>query len=397
MARGRPIPVGGGGRPGSGEAWRTGPRRPGKSAWRPGMPWAPPGLPDALVGLAPYAGRALRLRLHDRPQASRQALAAPRVQQDRVQRGAVDVVLALVVGPVADPHRMRPGIARELLAERLRQIAPAVDPVHDLQRPVLIGLEVANELHELLGLPVEVQEVQCLQRERRVAQPGVAVVPVARAAGRLRQRRRQRSDGRPRRHVRQALDRQCGALDRVAPTVIGDASAPQPIAPEAGRRRQLLICFVDALRPRELLGPRKRAEDLVAAAEDVTPSHALALDPDREIRSQADRDLGAARVRHMTVVGYRPLRRNSPVVEDGLARQLYLDLALQAHRDTDEDVGGIVIGGWSCVWRDAVLVLARSHRERVTNEDPTAGCLPGCRQRVRPRLADPRPRDGYAE
>ena len=79
------------------------------------------------------------------------------MHQDRVEHRAVDVVLALVEGAVADPHRPGAGVPGELLAERLGEVAPAVDPVHDLQRAVLVGLEVGDELHELLGLPVEVQ------------------------------------------------------------------------------------------------------------------------------------------------------------------------------------------------------------------------------------------------
>ena len=205
-------------------------------------------LPDALVGLAPDVGRTFGLRLHDRPQPPRQALAAAGVQQDRVQRRAVDVVLALVEGAVADPHRARAGVAGEVIARGLGQIAPPVDPVHDLQRPVLVGLEVGDELHELLGLPVEVQVVQRLQREGRVAQPGVAVVPVALTAGRLRQRGRERRHRGAGRHVRQALDRQRRALDRIAPAVVGDAGAAQPAAPEAGGRGQALVGLIDVVR-----------------------------------------------------------------------------------------------------------------------------------------------------
>ena len=195
-------------------------------------------LPDPLVGLAPDARRALGLGLDDRPQPPRQPLAAPRVQQDRVQHRAVDVVLALVERAVADPHRPRAGVAGEVVARGLGQVAPAVDPVHDLQRAVGVGLEVGDELHELVGLPVEVQPVQRLQRERRVAHPRVAVVPVALAAGRLGQRRGERRHRRPGRHVRQALDRQRRALDRVAPAMVGHPRPRQPVAPEARRRGQ---------------------------------------------------------------------------------------------------------------------------------------------------------------
>jgi hypothetical protein len=34
------------------------------------------------------------------------------------------------------------------------EIAAAVDPVHDLQRAVVVRLEVGDELHELVCLPV---------------------------------------------------------------------------------------------------------------------------------------------------------------------------------------------------------------------------------------------------
>ena len=193
------------------------------------------GLPDPLVGLAPDAQRALRLRLDDRPQPPRQALAAAGVQQDRVQRGAVDVVLALVERAVADPHGARADVAGEVVARRLGEVAATVDPVHDLQRAVGVGLEVGDELHVLVGLPVEVEPVQRLQRERRVADPGEAVVPVALAARGLGQRGGERRDGRPGRHVGEALDRQRGALDRPAPLVVGDAGPVDPVAPEARR------------------------------------------------------------------------------------------------------------------------------------------------------------------
>ncbi len=143
---------------------------------------------------------------------------------------------------------LRPGVAGEVVARGLGQVAAAVDPVHDLQRPVLVGLEVGDELHELLGLPVEVQVVQRLQREGRVAQPRVAVVPVALAAGRLRQRGRERRDGRAGRHVGEALDRERRALDRVAPAVVGDARAARASARQKrGGRGEPRVGLVDAL------------------------------------------------------------------------------------------------------------------------------------------------------
>ena len=212
-------------------------------------------LPDALIGLAPDRGRALGLRLHDRPKPARQPLAAPCVQQDRVERRAEHVVLALVEGAVADPHRAGAGVAREVVARGLGQIAAPVDPVHDLQRAVPVALEVGDELHELVGLPVEVEEVQRLQREGRVADPRVAVVPVALAPGRLGQRRGQRGDRRPGGHVGQALDGQRRALDRRHPLVVGQAGAGEPGAPEAGGLRQPPVGVLEVGRGGEPLGP----------------------------------------------------------------------------------------------------------------------------------------------
>ena len=190
-------------------------------------------LPDALVRLLPRLGGALGLGLHDRPEVPWKAGAAPGVQQDRVEHRPVDVVLALVERAVADADGPGAGVAGEVVPRRLGQVAASVDAVHDLQRAVLVRLEVGDELHELVGLPVEIEIVQGLQGERRVAHPGVAVVPVALAARRLRQRRGERGDGGAGRHVRQALDGQGRALERVTPTMVGDAGPPQPRPPEA--------------------------------------------------------------------------------------------------------------------------------------------------------------------
>ena len=344
------------------------------------------GLPDALVGLAPDGGRALGLRLDDRPETPRQALAVPGVEQDRVERGAEDVVLALVEGAVADPHGLGAGVAREVVPRGLGQVAPAVDPVHDLQGAVLGRLDVGDELHVLVGFPVQVEPVQRLEREGAVADPRVAVVPVALAAGGLGQRGRQRGDGRAGRHVGEALDRERRALDRVPPAVVRDPRPLQPGAPEADRRGELRLRLLDVLRRGELLGPRERAVGAVAGLEHVPRADAVALGAEREVGLEADRLAGSARVGCVAAaVDHRPLRRRPAVVEGRLADELDLDAALEALDRADEHVIGVVVRRRPCVRGDRVLVLARAHRQRVADDDPAVRRLPGRLEDVRPR------------
>src|SRR5919201_992480 len=95
-------------------------------------------LPDALVGVTPDRLRALGLRPNERPQPPWQTLAAARVQEDGVERCTEDIVLALVERAVADPDGPRPGVAGQLFKQDLGQVSTAVDPVHDLQRTVLV-------------------------------------------------------------------------------------------------------------------------------------------------------------------------------------------------------------------------------------------------------------------
>ena len=250
-------------------------------------------LPDPLVGLLPDRLGALGLGLDQRPQPARQPLAAARVQQHRVERGAEHIVLALVERAVAGPHGAGAVVATEILEELLGQVATTVDPVHDLQPAVVVALEVGDELHELVGLPVEVEVVQRLERERRVADPRVPVVPVALPARGLGQRRGQRGDGRARRHVRQALDRERRALDQRPELVVGDAGPRQPVAPEPRRGLELGVGLLDGGRHRRLVIPGERAEQLLALVEHVPGADVVGLDPEQHVGLQPHRLTGA--------------------------------------------------------------------------------------------------------
>ena len=330
-------------------------------------------FPDALVGLAPGLGGALGLGFDDRPQPARQALAVHGVLEDRVEHRAVDVVLALVEGPVSDSDRVRAGVARELLAERFGQVAPPVDAVHDLQPAVAVGLDVADELHELVGLPVEPEQVQRLQCERRVAHPRIAVVPVALAPRSLGQRRGQRRDERPGRHVGQALDHQGRALDRLAPAMVGKPrGARQPSPPEADRVVEPRGGVVDIDGSDQPVLPGKRGESAIAGRQGVPGTNSAALDPELEIGLQADRLAGASRVGNVPAAVHQgPFARCTPVVECRLAHQLDLDLSVQACDRPHEHVLRILVRRRTRVRGDHVLALGRAHYQARRVPPPT--------------------------
>src|SRR5947208_5363179 len=95
-----------------------------------------------------------------RPEPLGQPLPAAGVEQDGVEDGAVDVVLALVKCTVADPYGPSAAIAGEPVKPLLGQVSAAVDSVHDLKSTIVVWLDVGDELHELLGLPVQIQQME---------------------------------------------------------------------------------------------------------------------------------------------------------------------------------------------------------------------------------------------
>ncbi len=96
------------------------------------------------------------------------------------------------------------------------------------------------------------------QRQRRVAQPAMAVVPVAHAADAFRQRGRGRGDDAAGRRVRQRLERDERAAHRILHP-IAHRAALDPLAPEAFRSEQRLL-RVDRGRRLEVRRPVREDE-----------------------------------------------------------------------------------------------------------------------------------------
>ncbi len=171
--------------------------------------------------------------------------------------------------------------------------------------------------------------------------------------------------------------------------MVGDARAPEPATPETRRGGHHGIGVVAVLRRRKALGPGERAEGALARPQDVPGPRAVALDSQLEARAESDRPPVTTRVCDVVVaVDERPLGGNAPVVEDGLADQLELDLALEALDGPHEHVLGVVVRWRPRMRRDLVDVVGRAHRQRIAHHDPPGGCLPRGHQDVRSRLVD---------
>src|SRR5215467_10152586 len=142
------------------------------------MPRLAADLPDAGVGLAPALQRMLDLMPGHLPDPLVEPVPGLGVQVEGVEDHAPHVVLLLLVGGVADADRPRALIAVQMLEHVLLEVAPAVDAVDDLQAAAVALDQVGDEREIVVGLPLESQGEQAPERERRVADPAVTVVPV---------------------------------------------------------------------------------------------------------------------------------------------------------------------------------------------------------------------------
>jgi hypothetical protein len=124
----------------------------------------------------------------------------------------------------------------------------------------------------------------------------------------------------------------------------------------------------------------------------MTRADAVPLDSQGKVRAETDGLTRALRVGDMTAIDRRPLRGSPAVVERRLADQFHLDVAFEALDRPDQHVVGVVVGRRPRVRCDFVLMVPRPDRQRVSDDEPARGRLPGRLQHVRARLVDPRRR-----
>ena len=270
------------------------------------------------------------------------ALPRLRVDVDRVEEGAVDVVLALLVGGVPDPDRLRADVSVQVVERPLRQLRLAPDPEHDLRLGAATVAEMRDELHELARLLVEADHVQAPEREARVPDPGVAVVPVPLPARGLGKRGRQGGDHRPGRLVGEALERERRALQSPAPRVIRKVPALQPAPPQVDRSLDEPDRVGGIGWPAELLAPGQAHEGALAGLERAHAAGDPAVQLQGDVPEQSHRLSAAARVRgEPFLVHQAPARLLGRVVKGGLADRLDLDRPMDALDRAQEHVLGV--------------------------------------------------------
>ena len=284
-------------------------------------------LPDAAVGFPPVLDGLFDLFLEHRPELVGDVLPGLGVQVHRVEHGAPDVVLALVVGAVPNPHRPGVVVTGKMGQLFLDEFAFTTHRIHHLKRLSLavVGTRhISDEREEVIGLAVQPQRVQTPQREGRVAHPRVAVVPVALAVRCLGQRRGTRRQQCSRRRVRQALEGQRAALQVGTPRMVGKLTYVDPLPPRLAGLPHLVGGFLVGLR-RRMLRPGQRHEGVVTLFEPGTRARLPALEsypqvcgqPQRGVRIRVDAGTGD----RLTVGGggVLPFGSAATVVECGLA------------------------------------------------------------------------------
>ena len=362
-------------------------------------------LPDAAVGLAPVLDGLLDLLLEHRPQRLRNLLAGPGVQIHRVQHRTPDVVLHLVVGAVADPHRTGIVVSGQVMQLLLDQAALAANAIHHLKWMALIVVRaghVGDEREEVVGLAVQAQRVEAPERECRVSDPGVAVVPIAFALRGFRQRRGARRQQRSGRRVGQPLQRQRAALQVRPPRVIREVADVDPLPPAFAGRPHLVDGLVVRL-GRGMLRKAQCDKDVVALFQPRARPRLAALQPDAQVGGQPQR-----RVRIRVMVRPRngfpvatgrvlPVRAGPVVIERRLAIHHQLDGAAHAAHGAQHRVFGVPVHRYAAMRpRPRLDVAPRAHHHRVADDHPAGVGLPGGLQDQAARQVPPAGRDGDA-
>ena len=177
-------------------------------------------LPQAVVGLLPVLGELVDEGALHAPAVARLGHAVVARHRQGAEDLAQDVGLALVHGTVADADRQRAGVPGEAVELALGEVAAALDGVHHLHVGRVSGDGAQQPVAPVVRIVGAPGGEQRLQGEGRVAQPAVAVVPVALAAEVLGQGGGRRGDDAAGVHVGEPAEGHQAADDLAAPRAV---------------------------------------------------------------------------------------------------------------------------------------------------------------------------------
>ena len=297
-------------------------------------------FPDAAVGLVPDFRDVLQQGALHVPAGLRDGEASHARLLEGIHQLAIDVELELLVGGVADAHGFRIGIAGQPVDFPFGEPPLAAQSVHDLH---LVGRARDGALQPVAPggcLVVNTGVHHGQERERGVAQPAQAVVPVARAAEMFGQRGRRRRHDAAGRHVDQPLERDQRAPDRLGVGALA-LRRRSPVAPEGLAVLQRLF-RVDRCRHVEMRGTVAQHERHGLALGEGKQRHGLeVLAAERRWRAQ-DGHVGAGHGAHRAVVEPRHPGSRGAVAEAQHQLHADLHLALVAAHDADQ-VGRLAV------------------------------------------------------
>ncbi len=252
-----------------------------------------------------------------------------------------------------------------MVEDLLGDLCAAVDGVHDLERSGLVADALAEAVrqpvHESGRLVGEAEPEQGVEGEGGVADPGVAVVPVAAAADLLGQARRRRGDHRAGRLIREQLEHESRAVHGLAPAP-SVARLREPAPPELDRLLEVPQRLLGREGVRHVaLGHRLQHERLaLAGLKRELAEDALLADAEADPRGEREIQRGC-------------LEDDAMLVDDGLVRlasvvETRVDLDAEGHLAPDaEDAAGQPLPR---PHRHEVLELAYSDRsEEAGDED----------------------------
>ena len=250
---------------------------------------------------------------------------------DRQDHLAVHVVLEVMEGLVADPDRLLAPVAGEVGQLRLLGVVGAGDRVDGLELAAALLGEVSQEDEETLHLGGVTEPLERVEREVRVAEPAVAVIPRAAGARVLRKARGRRGEQRARVLVLVELQHERRA-DHLALVVARHTRPLDPVAPMLdGAREESLGCVLEARLERLAEGQRQ-------VVVTVEQERTAVLDVgERHVRRQPER---RAEARVLDVVRRTPRRGHDPtVVVDGAAADDRPRVAFQRADDPQQHRG----------------------------------------------------------